>query len=203
VHCDLDEVTLVGHSMGGAEAVRYLTRRGAGRVARLVLASATLPLLAKTADNPDGIDRSLIESVWAAWHSDWPRWIAENAPPFVGAGLPGCSVSPEMLAWGIADMQQTSLLALLRCSHAVFDTDFRAELPQLALPALVVHGTADVSNPLEITGAKTAKLVPGAEFKVYENAPHGLVITHLAQFEEDLVSFMSSVPAHHHGIRSQ
>ena len=32
-HLDLREVTLVGHSMGGGEIVRYLSRHGAGRVA--------------------------------------------------------------------------------------------------------------------------------------------------------------------------
>jgi len=77
----------------------------------------------------------------------------------------------------------------------LFDTDFRAELPRVRVPTLVVHGTADVSNPLPITGAKTARLVAGAQFKIYENAPHGLVVTHLDQFEEDLVSFMTAVPA--------
>lgn len=40
--------------MGGAEAVRYLTNHGADRIARLLLASATL--LMRTPDHPDGVD---------------------------------------------------------------------------------------------------------------------------------------------------
>jgi non-heme chloroperoxidase len=189
---DLHDVTLVGHSMGGAEAVRYLTNHGAGRVARLVLASATLPLLMRTPDNPDGVDPAGFEQLWEVWRTDWPRWIAESAPPFIGAGLPGCSVSREMLAWGIRDMEQTSLLALLGCNRSVVSTDFRAELPRLELPTLIIHGDRDASNPVEITGARTAKLIPAAEFRLYENAPHGLVVTHSRQLEADLVEFMKA-----------
>ena len=32
-HLDLKDVTLVGHSMGCSEIVRYVTRHGSGRVA--------------------------------------------------------------------------------------------------------------------------------------------------------------------------
>jgi non-heme chloroperoxidase len=157
-----------------------------------VLASATLPFLMKTADNRDGIDMAVFESLWEQWRTDWPRWIADNAPPFAGAGLPGCSVSPEQLARGIRDMEQTSLLALLGCNQAVVTTDFRAELARLELPTLIIHGDRDVSTPVEITGARTAELMPTAEFRLYQNAPHGLVVTHSRQFEADLLDFIKA-----------
>jgi non-heme chloroperoxidase len=189
---NLREVTLVGHSLGGAEAARYITRHGTGRVARLVLASAILPFLAKTDDNPDGIPPAITQSVWEEWHSDWPRWVAENTPPFIGAGLPGCAVSPEMVLTGTNDMLQTSLPALLQCSRAAFSTDFRAELRQISIPTLLIHGDADASAPVEITSAKTAALIPNARLKIYQNAPHGLVATHLSQVEADIVEFATS-----------
>ncbi|MFF4321313.1 alpha/beta fold hydrolase [Streptomyces sp. NPDC001568] len=37
LHLDLRDVTLVGHSMGTLQVVRYLTLRDAGRVARVAL----------------------------------------------------------------------------------------------------------------------------------------------------------------------
>src|SRR5262249_22966017 len=51
---DRRDLTLVGHSMGCAEIVRYLARHGAGRVSRLVLAAPSLPFRLKAPDNPDG-----------------------------------------------------------------------------------------------------------------------------------------------------
>ena len=100
--------------------------------------------------------------------------------------------TPEQLARGIRDMEQTSLLALLGCSESVFTTDFRAELARLELPTLIIHGDRDVSAPVELTGARTAELMPTAEFRLYENAPHGLVVTHPRQFEADLVDFIKA-----------
>jgi non-heme chloroperoxidase len=189
---DLRDVMLVGHSVGGAEAARYLTRHGSGRVSRLVLASTTLPFLARTADNPDGVPLAVMQSVWESWHSDWPRWIGENRPPFIGAGLPGCAVSPEMIQLGMNDMLQTSLPALLQTSRAAVTTDFRAELREIGIPTLLIHGDSDASSPVEITGAKAVALVPGARLKIYQNAPHGLVATHLSQVEGDIVEFAAA-----------
>ena len=194
-HLDLRDVSLAGHSMGGAEAVRYLTRHGSGRVSRLVLASASLPFMKRTDDNPHGADRSVFEAVWAAWRTDWPRWVTENAPAFAGAGLPGGEPSASLVSAGIRDMDQTSLLALLQVSQSVVDTDFRPELARLDVPTLVLHGTHDASNPLDSTGRQTARLVPGAELRVYQNAPHGLVVTHLDRLAADIAGFAAVQPA--------
>jgi len=189
---DLRDVTLVGHSVGSAEAARYLTRHGTDRVTRLLLASTTLPFLAKTDDNPDGVPAAVMEHVWGEWHSDWPRWVGENTPPFVGAGLPGCAVSAEMIQLGTNDMLQTSLPALLQTSVAAVTTDFRAELRAIDVPALLIHGDADASAPVGITGAKAVELIPGARLKIYQDAPHGLVATHLPQVEADIVAFAAA-----------
>jgi non-heme chloroperoxidase len=52
---DLRGLTLVGHSMSGGEIVRYISRHGAERVARIVLVAPSLPFILKTPDNPDGV----------------------------------------------------------------------------------------------------------------------------------------------------
>src|SRR5215470_1599351 len=62
---DLREVTLVAHSMGGGEVVRYLSRHGARRIARAVLVAPSTPFILKTADNPEGVDRSVFERLRA------------------------------------------------------------------------------------------------------------------------------------------
>lgn len=46
---DLRDVTLVGFSMGGGEAVRYLSRYGAERISKLVLLGSVTPFMLKTA----------------------------------------------------------------------------------------------------------------------------------------------------------
>src|SRR5215471_15735107 len=81
---DLREVTLVSHSMGGGEAIRYLTRHGASRIARIALvATSATPYLQKSADNPDGLDGQIFEHVRNALLHDFPKWTEDNARPFV------------------------------------------------------------------------------------------------------------------------
>ena len=94
-HLDLRGATLVAHSAGGGEVVRYLTRHGAGRVARIALVSATTPFPMKTPDNPDGVDRGLMEADLAVRTADRPSWLADNADGFFGVGLPGCRCRPS------------------------------------------------------------------------------------------------------------
>ena len=189
-HLDLREVTLVGHSMAGGEIIRYLTRHGSGRISKIVLLAATLPFPLKTADNPHGVDQKLFEQLRAALSKDSPRWFAAGAPGFFGVGVPGNSVSPEMIQWGLSLCQQTSLKAIIECNRALAETDFRAELPKIAVPTLIIHGDADQSAPLPLTGRKTAALIPGSQLKVYEGGPHGLFVTHMDRLTADILEFV-------------
>lgn len=188
-HLRLRDVTLVGHSMGGGEVVRYLSRHGSRRVARAVLVAATTPFPLKTADNPEGLSAGVFEGLREAMGKDSARFIASGAPDFFGAGLPGVSVSPETVQWGVGLCSQTSLRAMLECNRAVAETDFRAEMGRIDVPVLVIHGDADHSAPLALTGRKTARLIPGSRLSVYDGAPHGLLITHMDRLNADLLQF--------------
>jgi non-heme chloroperoxidase len=79
---DLHGVTLVGHSIGCGEVVRYLSRHGAGRIARIAMVAPNTPLVVKTADNPDGVDRRLLEEARARLSKDRPHVNAVAASAF-------------------------------------------------------------------------------------------------------------------------
>jgi pimeloyl-ACP methyl ester carboxylesterase len=181
---DLTDLTLVGHSLGAAECVRYLTRHGAGRVRRLVLVAPTTPYLAKATDNPDGQDPSVPKAMRAAFRTDFPGIVAANIRPFVDA-----QTSQAMVDWIVAMMASTSLQALIECNRALSVADFRAELPKITVPTLILQGDADVSAPIDLTGRKTAALIPGSRLEVYAGAPHGLIYTHMARVNADLAAF--------------
>jgi pimeloyl-ACP methyl ester carboxylesterase len=183
----LSNVTLVGHSLGAAECVRYLTRHGQSRVRKLVLIAPVTPYVRKAADNPDGIDEKVAEATRALFRADFPGIVAANIKPFV---VP--QTSQAMIDWVQTMMWQTSLQALVECNRAFGETDFRAELPKIALPTLIVQGDADASAPLPLTGKKTAALIPGSRLVVYEGAPHGLIYTHMDRLNGDLLEFLKA-----------
>src|SRR5262249_8083175 len=74
---DLHDATLVGHSTGGGEVVRYIGRHGTKRVAKAVLIAAVPPLMLKTAANPEGLPLEVFDSIRAG--------IAEDRAPYYKA----------------------------------------------------------------------------------------------------------------------
>jgi non-heme chloroperoxidase len=67
---DLKNVTLVGHSTGGGEVVRYIGRHGTKRVSKAVLIGAVPPLMMKTAKNPGGLPLSAFDQIRAGVTTD-------------------------------------------------------------------------------------------------------------------------------------
>jgi pimeloyl-ACP methyl ester carboxylesterase len=188
---DLRDVTLVAHSMGGGEVIRYLTRHRSQRVERIALVAATLPFPMKTGDNPAGIDRALMEADMAVRTADRPKWFADNAAGFFGVGLPGVSVSPEFVRFMIQQCLDCSARAAAAVFLSGFTTDFRDELKAIGVPTLIVHGTHDVQAPIDVCGRRTAQLAPDNRLVEYDNAAHGLFVTHAQRLNEDLSAFIA------------
>jgi non-heme chloroperoxidase len=176
---DLREVTLVGFSMGSGEVARYLTRHGSGRVARVVLVSAMAP-------QPDG---RLFPGFVAALKNDRPAFLAGGVPLFTGGDA---LVSPAMSQWILWQFLRASPKAMIDCMRAISASDLRSDFAALKLPTLVIHGAADQVNPPDRTGKLTAALIGHAELRLYEDAPHGLVITHRDRFTRELLQFIRS-----------
>ena len=177
----LREACVVGHSVSCGVIVRYLLRHGSSRISRAVLVSPSMQL--KTDDDPQGSGRAASDQARPSWIKDFPKWLGENARPFF---VP--ETSQEMVQFGIDMCLQASLKALLDVHLADKGTDFRAALPKVHVPTLVIHGDRDHSVPAD-RGREVAKLIPGAEFKLYEGAPHGLMFTHMDRLNADLVAF--------------
>jgi non-heme chloroperoxidase len=186
---DLHDLTVVAHSMGGGEIVRYLTRHGSARVARIVLVASTTPFLLKTDDNPNGVPSSAFDAVRASWRKDFPKWVADNTAPFF---VP--ETSPAMMQQLASLMIQCPVPIAIECQKASTATDFRADLAKIAVPVLVIHGDRDASAPLALTGKPTAELIPGAQLKVYPGGPHGLMYTHMELLLNDILQFIRTTP---------
>jgi non-heme chloroperoxidase len=194
-HLDLRRVVFVSHSAGAGEVVKYITQHGTERVASIALVSATTPFPMKTPDNPEGIDRSLMEADLALRTRDRPKWFADNAVGFFGIGAPGVAVSPEFVQHMIRECLTCSARATSEFFLTSFTSDLRDDLTAITVPTLVIHGDRDVQAPIEICGRRTVELVKGSRYLVYENAAHGLFLTHAKRLNADLVAFASRVAA--------
>ena len=189
-HFDLREATLICHSLGSKEGVRYLTRHGDSRIARLVLVAPITPLLRRSADNPDGVDPALIEANYQAVAADVPKWCAdfEASGPYFGSSPGG---SQGLVDWTTRMIVDTPLHVLLETLKLNADADTRTELQKIQLPTLIIHGDQDASAPIGLTGRKTAELIPGAALSVYPGAGHGLYASDHDALNTDLLAFIN------------
>ena len=191
-HLDLTGLTLVGHSAGGGEVVRYIGRHGSGRVAKLVLVSAVPPLMLRTDDNPVGLPLEVFDGLRAGEASDRSQLYRDLADgPFFGNDRNN-DVSP-----GVRD---AFWLQAMACGHraayagiaALSATDFRDDLAQVDVPTLVIHGDDDQIVPFEVGGRRSAAAIAGATLTVYENGAHGLPDTERDRLHADLLAFIDS-----------
>jgi non-heme chloroperoxidase len=155
------------------------------------LVSATLPFPTQTPDNPDGLPKVVADMVNAARAADRPLWMEQNAQAFF-APQTGNAVSSARIAWMVQQCLNCSLLASDEILESVLTTDFRAELRDIAVPTMIIHGDADASAPIDLCGRKTRELIPGNLDKEYPAAGHGIIITHAEQLNADIVGFIKS-----------
>lgn len=188
---DLHDVLLVGHSMGAAEVVRYLTRHGSGRIDRLVLSAPVTPFLVQTEDNPAGVPRDALDASASELARDVGAWVDARSAGYWG--VRDDEVSPALLDWTRRQIVDTPVHILLETTRTFTYTDLRAELTRVPVPTLVIQGDADISCPLEITGRPTAELIPGARLAVLPGAGHGLYVSRAARYNAELLSFAEAV----------
>ncbi|MFE2996216.1 alpha/beta fold hydrolase [Nocardia sp. NPDC059246] len=190
-HLDLTEATLVGHSTGGVEIARYLARHGESRVARVAFVSSMLPFLKLTDDNPGGAPVAVLEDMLHRIRTDRPKWLARQSQLFFAEQF-GTDVSPEQSDLTYRQCLSTAPWATLKIQEAVFHADSREAVRGITVPALIVHGDADFSAPIDMTGRRTAELLPGATYREYQAAGHGLYVTHAEQLDNDLLEFIKA-----------
>ncbi|MGN8131840.1 alpha/beta fold hydrolase [Paenarthrobacter sp. 22069] len=189
---DLNDVVLVGFSMGTGEVGRYLGTYGSARVARAAFLGSLEPYLLKTDDNPDGVPQAVFDGLLEAVTADRYAFFTEFFKNFYNSdtflGTPRLSQEVMNAGWNLATgAGATASVA----AQPTWLTDFRQDIPKIDVPALIVHGTADNILPIDSTGRLFAKALPDAQYVEIEGAPHGLLWTHAAEVNEALLGFLS------------
>ena len=191
---ELEDVTLVGFSMGGGEVARYLGEYGSTRVSKAVFISAVTPYLLKTDDNPEGIDASVFDGIEKQIRKDRADFLHSFGPKFFGRSVLKHTVSEPVLEWTQDMALKGSLRATLACANSWATTDFREDLKAIDIPTLVIHGTGDETVPIDASGRRTAKLIPNATLSEYDGEPHGLFLTAADRLNQELLNFIGGMP---------
>lgn len=188
---DLRNAVLVGFSMGTGEVTRYLGKYGSQRVSRAVLMGPVPPYLLQTDDNPEGVPAEIFEGIKAQIVKDRPSFFTGFFENFFNTDkLGGTRITDEAvrMSWNVA--VQSSAIATLACVDTWL-TDFRADLPKIDVPVLIVHGDADRILPFDSTAKRLPDLIKNSRLVVIEGGPHAINWTHADEVNQALLEFLA------------
>lgn len=177
----LNHATLVGFSMGGSIAIRYVTRHAAHGIRSLVLAAAAAPVFTKRPDYPYGMTKEEVDGFIAATYTDRPKMVAEFGKMFFAT-----AVSEPFREWFNGLGLQASSIGTIRGLESLRDEDLRGELPYVQLPTTILHGKLDKVCPypfaeIQHKGIRGSTLVP------FEKSGHGLFYDEMQKFNLELL----------------
>ena len=186
----MDDVALVGFSMGGGEIARYMSRHGGKGVIQAVLVSSVVPFMLKADDNPDGVPQSTFDEMTDGMKDDFRAFFPPFFEDFYGDGWVTQKVSDEEKRWAWNTTMMAGQYATIQSAGAFATTDFRPDLPHFKVPTLVIHGTADKTVPIDASGRAVAEAVPTAKLIEYDGEPHAVFATQKDRLTQDLLDFL-------------
>jgi pimeloyl-ACP methyl ester carboxylesterase len=188
--CGLQDVTLVGFSMGGGEVARHVARHGQSRLRSVVFAAAVPPCLMKSADNPEGpLTPEKAQQKKQAFQQDRGAYFEQFTQDFFSADG-ALRVTESQRREALALCHQSAQHAALACMDAFATTDFRQDLTQVRVPTLVIHGQADAIVPFAGSGRRTHRAIAHSTLVTVSGAPHGLNVSHALAFNDALLTFL-------------
>ena len=187
---DLKGAIHVGHSTGGGEVARYISRHGRGRVAKAVLIGAVTPLMLKTQANPGGLPIDVFDGIRAGVLADRSQFFKDLTTPFYGANRPGAAVSQGVRDAFWLQGMLAGFKGVIDCIKAFSETDFTEDLKAFDIPTLIMHGDDDQIVPIGASAMLAAKLVKGSTLKVYPGFSHGMCTVNKDQINADLLAFI-------------
>jgi non-heme chloroperoxidase len=189
---DLHDAILVGFSMGTGEVTRYLSTYGSERVSKAVLFGPIPPFLLKTDDNPEGVPGAVFEGLKDAIRKDRPAYQKSFLDDFNNVDVFGGNRMSDQ-AWQSEFIVAVgaSAIGTLRCVDAWL-TDFRADLPKIDVPVMVMQGSEDRILPPDSTGRRLSDLIDDVRYLEVDKGPHNIGWTHPEEVNAALLGFIAT-----------
>ncbi len=181
----LSDVTLLGHSTGGAIAARYMARHRGYGVSQLVLCAAPVPSLIKRANFPYGVDKEVILNMIEASYQDRPKMLENFGDNFFFQHN-----SQAFSTWFFTLGLQAASWATIAVEKTwLGEEKLFHDMDEICTPTLIMHGIHDKIVPYPLAevqnkGIKNSKLIP------FEFSGHAMFYDEKDKFNKELIKFI-------------
>ena len=180
----LKNFILVGFSMGGAIALRYMNCYNGFGVCKLILLSAAAPCFAKRPNFPYGKPMQEVNGLIDLAGTDRPQ-LCQN----FSRQLFACPHSDAVVDWFRDIALSASGIGTIKCAVALRDEDVQPDFCHVHVPTYIIHGAKD-----EIVSNELAKIqhesICGSRLITLADSGHGIVYDQLEKFNS---IFMDSI----------
>jgi len=181
----LRDVTLVGHSMGGAVALRHTSRFG-NRVGRLVVAEAPAP---RFVYGPQSADlAAALDGLITGYATDRAAAVRSLTTNFFSTHT-DIATDPFLQFFERQCLDQASLPASRDALFALRDTDLTADFARITVPTRVFHAINDKIVPL-VHGHAVAAGIRNARLITFATAGHAVYVDEPDKFRAELLKFI-------------
>jgi non-heme chloroperoxidase len=182
---NLKDITLLGFSMGGAIAIRYMARHAGYGVSKLALVSAAAPVFTQRPDYPYSLPIAEVNQLILQTYTDRPKMISDFGSKFFAS-----DVSREFRNWFNGLALEASGHATAMTAISLRDEDLRNDAQEIFVPTGIFHGIYDQIVPFpnaEITHQyiRDSMLIP------FTCSGHGLFYDELDRFNHWLIQFLN------------
>ncbi len=183
----LSDVTLLGHSTGGAIAVRYMARHHACGVGRLVLCAAAAPSLICRDYFPYGQNPEAIADIINGTYEDRPKMLRTFGDQFFYQLISKpfsdwfFSLGLEAAGWATAEIAKTWL----------GEEELFEDLKKIQVPTLIMHGVHDKVCYFAL-GEAQHEAICNSVFVPFMQSGHGLFYDERDHFNSELDCFIKN-----------
>ncbi|MGA2407188.1 MAG: alpha/beta hydrolase [Bacteroidales bacterium] len=182
---DIKDAVLVGFSMGGAIAIRFVSTYKGTQVSKLVLAGAAAPIWTQRKDFPYNLPQSAVDDLIKLNYKDRPKLLSDFAKIFSATET---SLNEGIGSWLNAICLSASSYATAQCLIALRDTDLRSDLAKIKIPTVIMHGKKDKICSFDLAGQMKAG-ISGSHIVTFENSGHSLFLEETHKFNAELIKF--------------
>ncbi|HBG25398.1 MAG: alpha/beta hydrolase [Bacteroidetes bacterium GWF2_41_61] len=182
----INDAVLVGFSMGGSIAIRYMSIYNGDHISKLVLCGAAAPIWTQREDFPYNLPKSAVDDLIKLNNSDRPKLLSNFAKIFSATET---SLNEGIGAWLNGIGLSASSYATAQCLVALRDTDLRPDMKKIAIPTLIIHGKRDKICSFDLAEQMKSG-IQNSQLVAFENSGHSMFLEETVKFNKELLNFI-------------